>query len=266
LEIEGLISSPPGPGRAEHIYAVIDAYRTDYPKLKDKGYPKPEELFNVVKQGATDPAPGNGYSHSTEGSNWIIERARVNDERPLYIIVWGSATDVAQALHDDPSIKSKIRVYYIGSWNTDMDRRARDYMYHQHSDLWMIESDSTMRGMYEGGNQSGDLGNNTFVQQHVYGHGALGDFFWSRIRPECGCRDIKMGDTPTVLYLLNGDPSNPEKESWGGRFVKTGHGQNYWSDDHNPAYMERDMYGAKTVNKHREAYLRDWQKRLDYLK
>ena len=74
-------------------------------------------------------------------------------------------TDVAQAVHDDPSIKSKIRVYSIGSWNTNQDRAARDYLFKDHADLWWIESDTTFRGMYVGGVQNGEWGNRGFVAQ-----------------------------------------------------------------------------------------------------
>lgn len=31
----------------------------------------------------------------------------------------------------------------------------------------------------------------------------------------------KMGDTPALLYVMNGDPDNPEGESWGGSFEST---------------------------------------------
>ncbi len=34
LDIEGLVSSPYGPGRKEHILEVIDQYARDYPNLK----------------------------------------------------------------------------------------------------------------------------------------------------------------------------------------------------------------------------------------
>src|SRR3546814_6298284 len=44
---------------------------------------------------------------------------------PLWVLTWGSMTDLAQALHDDPSIKGKIKVYSIGAWNTQQDPAAR---------------------------------------------------------------------------------------------------------------------------------------------
>ena len=108
IETEGLISSPPYAGRDDDIYNTIDKYEQDYNTLKTWGdYPTPNELRNVTKQGATDVGgPANG--DNTAGSDWIIQKANESNE-PLYVLVWGSITDVAQAVYDDPSIKNKIR-------------------------------------------------------------------------------------------------------------------------------------------------------------
>ncbi len=260
FDTEGLISSPPKQGRKKHVLEAIAAYEKDYKNLRSHSarFPNPDDLRAITKQGATDPAPPEGYSKPTEGSRWILRQARRNDPRPLYVLVWGSITDVAQAVHDDPGIKKKIRVYSIGAWNTRMDPNARNYLYNKHPDLWWIESDTTFRGMYVGGRQSGDLGNREFVERHVRGHGALGDFYYAKKK------DIKMGDTPSVLYLLRGDPDDPTKDHWGGRFVADRHGPNYWTDDPNPNHREGNRDGAKTVNRWREQYLRDWQVRMDW--
>jgi hypothetical protein len=29
-----------------------------------------------------------------------------------------------------------------------------------------------------------------------------------------------MGDTPSLLYMMDGNPSNPMRENWGGSYVK----------------------------------------------
>ncbi|MCL4215980.1 MAG: DUF1593 domain-containing protein [Candidatus Hydrogenedentes bacterium] len=260
FDVEGLVSSPPQAGRAAHIHEVIDAYAKDYPLLKEhaSSYPEPAALHDLVKQGATDPAPPEGFSAPTEGSRWIIERAKAEDPRPLYVLVWGSITDVAQAVHDDPSIKAKLRVYFIGSWNTSQDRASREYVFNSHPDLWMIEANTTFRGMYVGGPQEGDWDNKGFLDAHVRGHGALGDLLVEKLPA------IKMGDTPSVLYLLAGDPNDPAAEHWGGSFVATDHGPNYWTDSPDPALTEGRFPGARTVNVWREAYLRDWQARMDH--
>ena len=167
---------------------------------------------------------------------------------------------MAQAVHDATRIKGKIRVYYIGRWNTSQDSNASNYLYNNHADLWLIENSSTFRGMYIGGEQDNDLGNFSFVEQHVRHHGALGDYFYSKKA------DIKMGDTPSVLYLLNGNPKQPTAPHWGGMFRVTEHENPYWTDSSDEQCREEKYDGARTVNVWRENYLRDWQTRMDWAK
>jgi hypothetical protein len=263
FDTEGIISSPPQKGRKADILEVINKYEKDYTNLKtysDK-YPKPDYLRSVAKQGAINPAPQKGYSSPTEGSKWIIHCAKKKAPRPLYVLVWGTITDVAQALHDNPGIKKKIRVYFIASWNKKNDQNAFMYIDKNHKDLWLIHNNSTFRGWYIGGNQNGDLGNKSFVDKHVRNHGELGKYF---VPLKGG--SIKMGDTPSYAFLLCGNPDDPTKESWGGRFIKRKDRPNWWIDDSDPALVEKGHLGAKTVNKFRRQYLRDWQKRMNRCK
>lgn len=259
LDVEGLISSPPQAGRSKHILEVIDAYANDYSHLKShsKDYPTADALRRVTKQGAMEKAPQQGWSKSTDGSRWIVERAHAADKRPLWILVWGSITDVAQAVHDDPSIENNIRVYSIGSWNTAQDPAARDYLFKHHADLWWIESNTSFRGMYMGGEQDGEWGNLSFVEQNVKGHGSLGELFFMKKR------DIKMGDTPSLLYLLRGNPDDPTAPHWGGAFVPTDHGKHYWTDNPDRSLSTGNRAGAKTVSNWRREYLEDWKQRMD---
>lgn len=55
LDIEGLISSPFGPGTKEHILEVIEHYETDYTNLRSHSdrYPTPDALRAITKQGET---------------------------------------------------------------------------------------------------------------------------------------------------------------------------------------------------------------------
>jgi hypothetical protein len=261
FETEGLISSPPGAGRAAAILTVLDAYARDYPSLHAASatYPTPDQLRGIVRQGAADPAPIAGFSQPTPGSRQIIERAHAPDTRPVWVLAWGGLSDVAQAAHDDPSIKPKLRIYSIGAWNTQQDPHARRYLFEHHPDLWWIESNSTFRGMYVGGNQSGELGNLAFVEKNLRSRGALGACFWSA-KP-----DIKMGDTPSVLYLLHGTPSDPTRPSWGGQFVPAAGRAHYWTDDPNPAFASETYAGARHINQWREAYLDSWKRTLSAL-
>ena len=262
LDIEGLISSPPGRGRASHILEVLAAYEKDYPRLRrySTSYPGPETLRKRARQGAVDPAPPQGFSSPTDGSQWIVDRAKQADGRPLYVLAWGSLTDVAQAVHDAPEIKQRLRIYSIGSWNTRHDPAARDYLFQHHHDLWWIEADTSFRGVYVGGSQHGDLGNRGFLSTYVRSHGALGDLLVAKKS------DIKMGDTPSVLYLLRGRPDDPSSDHWGGAFVPVPGRPCHWTDNPDPDLQEGDYPGARTVNRWREHYLRDWQYRLQRLK
>src|SRR5262245_41039503 len=54
FDIEGLVSSPYGPGRKEHILQVLDYYERDYANLNtySNHYPTPGALRALAKQGA----------------------------------------------------------------------------------------------------------------------------------------------------------------------------------------------------------------------
>jgi len=216
LDIEGLVSSPYGPGRKEHILEVIDCYEKDYVNLKTYSdqYPTPNALRAITKQGETERAPYAGVRRSTEGSRWIVECARRDEPRPLYILVWGGIEDLAQALHDAPDILPRLRVYWIGGPNKKWAPDPFQYIVTHHPKLWIIESNATYRGWFTGGNQSGQWGNRAFVSRHIAGKGTLGDFFVSKKA------DIKMGDTPSVGWLLKGTPDDPSLPGWGGQFVR----------------------------------------------
>ena len=84
--------------------------------------------------------------------------ASLTNAPPRVIVssVRGGIDDLAQALHDDPSIKPKLRVYYIGGPNKKWSATAYDYIAREHPDLWIIEANSTYRGWFTGGNQNGD--------------------------------------------------------------------------------------------------------------
>ncbi len=218
IDLEGMIASPWGPARnrRHHLLDLVDLYARDYPNLRTHSphYPTPAHLRGISKQGGLDSADLRGFGARTEGSDWIISCAKSADARPLWLLIWGGIDDLAQAVHDDPSIKSKLRVYFIGGPNKKWSATAYDYLAREHRDLWIIESNSTYRGWFMGGDQSGDLGNEAFVSAHVKGRGALGDYFVT-IAPK-----IKMGDTPSLAYVFGAMPEDPSKDSWGGHFIR----------------------------------------------
>ncbi len=217
LDIEGLVSSPFDQGGKEHILRVIDAYERDYPNLRthSEKYPTADALRAISKQGGKKMAPYSGLRGTSEGSEWIVRCARRDDPRPLHVLVWGALEDVAQALHDAPDILPKLRVYYVGGPNKKWGPDAYHYVATHFPTLWIIEANSTYRGYFVGGNQTGEWGNANFVTKHIAGKGALGAYFAEHLGGA-----IKMGDTPSVSWLLKGTPGEPSLPGWGGRFVR----------------------------------------------
>lgn len=241
FDIEGLVSSPYGPGRKEDILRVLGFYEHDYPNLRSysRDYPAPDALRAVTKQGALEGAGLPGFGEATEGSRWIVECARRPDPRPLWVLVWGGIDDLAQALHDAPDILPKLRVYFIGGPNKTWSVDAYDYIERNHPTLWMIEANSTYRGFFVGGVQDGAWGNRTFVSESVAGHGALGSFFASLLDGT-----LKMGDTPSVCYLLHGTAEDPSRPGWGGQFVRVWDGRKTVFDRLTTAADEVEVFGV----------------------
>lgn len=215
FDLEGLISSPYGPGSKKHILKVIGAYEQDFASLKSysDSYPTPDELRSICKQGAIEKPDASGFGNASEGSEWIVKCARQDDSRPLNVLVWGGIEDVAQALHDAPDILPKLCVYFIGGPNKKWSVDAYNYIERTHPKLWIIEANATYRGWFVGGIQSGEWSNKAFVSTHIAGHGELGKVFLD------AKGDLKMGDTPSVARLLHGVCLDPTKPSWGGKYV-----------------------------------------------
>lgn len=217
FDCEGLISSPSyGDGRKEEILRMIGLYEKDLPKLKDyaDGWPEPDYLRSITKQGRKGAAPLEGYSSATEGSDWIIRCARKNDSRPLYILGWGGLDDIAQALHDAPDIASKIRIHWIGGPNKKWSLPSYCYIVENFPNLWFIEDNESYRG-FIGDRKRNDKYNSGFYDHFVHGAGHLGYDFGNYLGGL-----PKLGDTPTLLFMMDGDPSVPEKDSWGGQFER----------------------------------------------
>ena len=217
FDVEGIISSPYGPGRREHILQVIDCYERDFANLKTYSarYPTPNALRAIAKQGALEGPGPAGVGKPTEGSDWIVRCARCADRRPLHVLVWGGIEDLAQALHDAPGILPKLRVYFIGGPNKMWSVDAYNYIERNHPKLRIIEANTTYRGWFTGGNQAGEWGNASFAAAHLAGRGALGDFFMTQLKGT-----VKMGDSPSVGYLLRGTPEDPSQPGWGGKFAR----------------------------------------------
>lgn len=217
---EGLVSSPSyGYGSKQNILDMINLYEKDLPKLKKhaKDLLSPDSLRAICKQGRQGAAPFKGYTRATEGSDWIIRCARKESNQPLWILVWGGLDDLAQALHDAPDIRNKIKVYWIGGPNKKWSTNSYVYIVKNFPDLWFIEANASYRGFITN-DKLPDKFNKDYYDECIRGAGYLGEDY---IKYYDG--KVKMGDTPSLLYMMDGNPDNPQRESWGGSFEKFTH-------------------------------------------
>ncbi len=233
FDIEGLVSSPSfGNGSKEEIVRMIGLYAKDYPQLirHNPALMSPKALKKLCKQGRHGLMPYKGYGEPTEGSRWIVKCARKQSDRPLWVLVWGTLEDVAQALHDAPDIANKIRVYWIGGPNKKWGVNSYAYIARQFPQLWMIENNATYRGFITDNEKMElieeyrDMGNDAnrygtgYYDYAMKGRSTMGADFINYYKGI-----VKMGDTPSLLYMMNGDPNNPTGDSWGGSFAPISH-------------------------------------------
>jgi len=219
--IEGLVSSPSyGKGSKEEILRMISLYEKDLPKLQkhNKNLMEPDFLRSIAKQGRQGNAPYNGYTSATEGSEWIIKCAKNKSTQPLWILGWGGLEDIAQALHDAPEIQNKIRIYWIGGPNKKWSANSYAYIAENFPNLWFIEVNSSYYSFFSNSNTPDSISGSNYYDRVINGVGYLGLDFKNYYNGE-----IKMGDSPSLFYMMDGNPENPMRESWGGSFEKFNH-------------------------------------------
>ncbi|WP_289063940.1 nucleoside hydrolase-like domain-containing protein [uncultured Zobellia sp.] len=208
----------------ESINKVLSAYAEVQPNLKlhHPDFPKPEDLFPLVKSGLPVYGMlGVGKDKDSEGSDWIIKTLEEKDERPLWISVWGGANTLAQALYKIKNTKtkeeqkrliSKLRVYTISDQD-DSGIWIRD----KFQDLFYIVSPgddygtATWNGInsFIKGIDNTEISNSWISENIQQGHGPLGalypDVAWG-----------VEGDTPAFLSLIPNGLNAPEHPNWGG--------------------------------------------------
>ncbi len=272
FDIEGLVSSKDSkPIDTQNINGIIDLYAQDYANLSshDSKYPSPEELRKLVRAGSDrgfSPSRASSKDAISPGAKSLIEAAHKSDSRPLNVLLWGGATEVAEAIHADPSIIPKIRVFMNGSpgmYNdTSLDPTARDYLYQrsQNSGLYFAELrdlGNPVPNRYPDG-----LSAEAFVRQYIDGHGALGDYAATRIKTEANGFKIKkvegvdFSDGATYLYFLRGDYNDPLSPSWGGTYNQPDPSKDYYLSGWN-----KDV-----VSKYQPSFLSYIAERADWAK
>lgn len=235
IEIKGLIATTScwyySRVNPESIKKVIAAYGKIHPNLlkHESGFPSPETLSTLVKSGLPlYGMKGVGDGMDSEGADWIIKMLEEEDDRPLWISVWGGVNTLAQSLDKIRKIKSekeakrlisKLRVYTI----SDQDDSGI-WIRNNFPDLFYIVSpgddygSATWTGInsFVKGIDNTTISNSWIAKNIQQNHGPLGatypDVAWG-----------VEGDTPAFLSLIpNGlnVPEHPEWGGWGGRYER----------------------------------------------
>lgn len=234
IDIEGLIATTSTHQRErvapETIHKIIDAYGQVQPNLllHDPDFPAADDLHALVSQGIPVYGMGAvGEGMDSEGSEWIIRALEKEDERPLWISVWGGPNTLAQALwkiretrsnREAARLISRLRVYTIsdqddsGPW---MRREFPDLFYVVSPGSYFAATWSAILRAYPGANN--EVISNSWLTQNIQqGHGPLGAQY-----PDVAYG--MEGDTPSWLSLIpNGLNSywddHPDYGGWGGRY------------------------------------------------
>jgi hypothetical protein len=228
IDIEGLISTTScwqkNTDHPEYIKSIIRAYGKVQSNLNkhEFGFPSAESLLRKVKRGIAQYGMlGVGEGKDSPGSKWIIKVLEENDERPLWICVWGGVNTLAQSLYDIRDTKteaeakkliSKLRVYTI----SDQDDSGV-WIRKNFPNLFYIVSPGDDYGSatwsainsYINGISNEKISNSWLSQNIQQGHGSLGALY-----PDVAYG--MEGDTPSWLNLIPNGLSYPEHPNWGG--------------------------------------------------
>ncbi|MEP0430384.1 DUF1593 domain-containing protein [Rhodopirellula bahusiensis] len=253
FEIEGIVISTgysvktlnksPENGFIDIARGVVDAYEKDLPNLMKRsgqtghehdggkqaiGYwPSVQYLRERIMLGSMNRGKKFiGDYNGSPGSELLIAQADEEDDRPLWIGIWGGGNTLAQSIYQVQKNRSaeeaktflnKLRAYAI----TDQDRNYKGEGLEVSSHGWIYEqtADDLLfiwdEAAWKGHNSIGKSNWGEYAK-HIQGHGNLGSQY---PKYKFGVE----GDTPAFLYLMpNGlnDPEDPTQSSWGGNFVK----------------------------------------------
>ena len=214
------------------IHTCIDTYGQVRDNLAkhDKDFPNAQYLHRVTKTGNRGYGMSAVGERGSPGANLIIKAVDRQDPRPVWLLAWGGANTIAQALWTVQETRSqeelkifiqKIRIYDLAGQDD-----AGAWMAKSFSDLFIIRNVLAYKGMSfryssdewdhtRGGDET--VVTREWVKANIQtGHGALGALYPDALH-------IWEGDTPTFFYSMPNGLSDPEQQwqgSWGGRFSR----------------------------------------------
>lgn len=228
IEIEGIVATTSVWKRTsvapEAVHAVIGIYGQVLPNLRlhDPAYPAAAALAARVTQGQPRYGmSGVGDTMDSSGSDALLRAILRDDQRPLWVSVWGGANTLAQALHrlratrsaqDVARLTRKLWVYTISDQDDAGPWIRRTF---PEVNYIVTPGGDYGRATWGGINQvingidNSTISNAWLARNIQQGHGPLGaaypDVAWG-----------VEGDTPAFLGLIPNGLNVPERPSWGG--------------------------------------------------
>ena len=231
VEVEGIIPDRWNAQGYEACSLVLEAYAADFTAL------------DLIGSGFTDPIDlGKRIARDPNEAQRLFLEAASKDpvkEGPLYVLVWGNMRQFGKDLSMKPELAANIRLITIGtglmrekdiphlppSWpkaeqpceQYNWNGFGRDELYENpdYHEMWWLEINWTYAGMF-----SGEEPGQMFEELSQFGH--LGKHMKEVVRNESWAQYFRVGDTPSLLYVIDPDHSldNPEEGSWAGKFIR----------------------------------------------
>lgn len=288
LRIEGVVPDRWDARGFEACQQVAEAYSKDYPEFgfNNKGFPGPEVVHRL-------------FASNREDAISRFQQAASVENDPLYVLVWGNMSLFGEALRSKPEVWRNIRLITIGTdlmmeeyrqyipenWEKtelpceqyNWNGHGRNLIFNDErfTAMWWLEINWTYEGMFTGNEPSE-------IFEELLKYGALGQHMEEVVRNEPWARYFRVGDTPSVLYLI--DPENnledPGKGSWAGQFTRPfpDSRPNYFADFCGPVewnyanpcltwenHKEFNRFAKGTLELRRPAMYQSMLKKLDGL-
>ncbi|MCL6261254.1 DUF1593 domain-containing protein [Aquiflexum sp. TKW24L] len=241
---------------------ILAAYRDELPQLKKHAldFPSYEELLSKTKKGRGalvinflqegqrfhdyigEGINPNGESKDSEGSEYLMEVFEKEDDRPIYVQLWGGPITLVQALYrynqkfgEEKFEKLLGKIFIYGILLQDI---TSDYFV----DLAKLQEQNCIDlNTYQ--KEEGYQGKRAQVGTFIYDDGHFWDYLkavnYKEVNGHGKMSNIYdgggEGDTPSFLYLISAylglnDPLDPTMGSWGGKFIPMdeSYGKNYF--------------------------------------
>ncbi|KPM45286.1 hypothetical protein AK830_g1278 [Neonectria ditissima] len=276
----------------EEMHRIVDGYAAAVANLNAHAhplhqYPSAEHMRSLIRPGAPVygmAAVGDDVVLS-EGGKLLKERIEASQvlSEPLWILCWGGANVLAQALYKirqeydvatAAALRSKIRVYAISDQDDTsawIRREFPEIFYISSVHAWNQYGLATWAGIsgethygFDQGGPDGTKISKEWVKDNIQ-IGPLGSTYPD---PEF----VFEGDTPTFLYLIQnglGSREHPHFGSWGGRYAKTDPSDNvnhYGDSADRVEGLDGRVYKSNqaTIWRWRDAFQNDFAARIQW--